>query len=302
MRICAVFGVLLLAASTCFAHSNANGFGYFALEWPSDVTYVADGEDGDWAWYDPNFIVTPDEMGEVVQQVIPDKSDIDVSIRTAWTQAPDNRIYGFVRVTDDSLHAAETDPENGWFEDDLEIITDGDHSGGPYRDPNQVNAQQWTMHVQVPGGYSTPYGNGTTWLRKDADPAKQWATAYIEADVSLSPPGATHGSTNVTLGYEFAMPLWVNLENDEASTERVVLQPGMTVGLTYQLNEADTTPSEGAARTHQLVTGDVNGAHRDQDFASDFTLLTVDEYTRGSDAGTAVEGRTWGKIKATFAE
>ena len=160
MRVCAVFGVLLLATSTCFAHSNANGFGYFALEWPSDVTYVADGEDGDWAWYDPNFIITPDEMGEVVQQVIPDKSDIDVSIRTAWTQAPDNRIYGFVRVTDDSLHAAETDPENGWFEDDLEIITDGDHSGGPYRDPNQVNAQQWTMHVQVPGGYSTPYGNG----------------------------------------------------------------------------------------------------------------------------------------------
>ena len=98
------------------------------------------------------------------------------------------------------------------------------------------------------------------------------------------------------------MPLWVNLENDEASTERVVLQPGMTVGLTYQLNEADTTPAEGAARTHQLVTGDVNGAHRDQDFASDFTLLTVDEYTRGSDVGTAVEGSTWGKIKATFDE
>ena len=162
MKVLAVFGILLLAVGACFAHSNANGFGYFALEWPADVTYVADGEDGDWAWYDPNFIITPDEMGEVVQQVIPDKSDIDISIRTAWTQQPDNRIFGFVRVTDDSLHAAETDPENGWYEDDLEIITDGDHSGGPYRDPNQVNGQQWTMHVQVPGGYSTPYGNGTT--------------------------------------------------------------------------------------------------------------------------------------------
>ena len=99
MKILAVFGVLLLAAGACLAHSNANGFGYFALEWPADVAYVADGEDGDWAWYDPNFIVTPDEMGEVVQQVIPDKSDIDVSIRTAWTQPPDNRILGFVRVT-----------------------------------------------------------------------------------------------------------------------------------------------------------------------------------------------------------
>jgi len=199
-----------------------------------------------------------------------------------------------MRVTDDTLNVDETEPENGWREDDLEIITDADHSGGPFEEPAGENGQQYTMHMAVDGGYNTPYGSGTAWLRFQVDPAKQWSTAFWEADISVSPSGATHGSTNVTVGYEFAAPLWQVVANDEASSPRHELVAGQTIGLTYQLNEADSED-----RTHQLSTAGANGAHWNADFSSDYTLLAVGEYTPGSGA-TAVEASSWGHIKATF--
>ncbi len=288
---------LALLASAAFAHNNSNGFGYFALEVPEDVSIVADGSDGDWTWFDEAFTTPQDEMFDVITETLPPKSDLDIAIRTAWTRAPDNRLYGFLRVTDDTLNVDETEPENGWREDDLEIITDADHSGGPFEEPAGENGQQYTMHMRVPGGYDTPYGNGTAWLRFQVDPAKQWSTATWEADISVSPSGATHGSVNVVLGYEFAAPLYQVVANDEASSPRWELQPGQTIGLTYQLNEADSED-----RTHQLTTSGANGAHWNADFVSDYTLLAIGEYTRGEGTATSVEGSSWGNIKATFGE
>lgn len=291
---CTTICAVLLTATVAMAHNNANGFGYFALEVPSDVTITADGDDGDWSWFDDGFIVPSDEMFEIITEALPTKDDLDVAVRTAWAPAPDNRLYGYMRVTDDTLNVDETEPENGWREDDLEIITDADHSGGPFEEPAGENGQQYTMHMAVDGGYNTPYGSGTAWLRFQVDPAKQWSTAFWEADISVSPSGATHGSTNVTVGYEFAAPLWQVVANDEASSPRHELVAGQTIGLTYQLNEADSED-----RTHQLSTAGANGAHWNADFSSDYTLLAVGEYTPGSGA-TAVEASSWGHIKATF--
>jgi len=297
MKIITTLSAVVLLAGTAFAHNNANGFGYFALEVPEDVTITADGSDSDWTWFDGAFTAISDEMFEIITETLPPKDDIDIAARTAWAPAPDNRLYGFVRVTDDTLNVDETDPANGWREDDLEIIIDADHSGGPFEEPAGENGQQFTMHFAVPGGYNTPYGNGTAWLRFQVDPAKQWSTALWEADISVSPTGATHGSTNVTLGYEFAAPIFTIVANDEASSPRHELVAGQTIGLTYQLNEGDS-----GDRTHQLSTSGGNGAHWNADFMSDYTLLAIGEYTRMSGQGTAVEASSWGKIKATFDE
>jgi hypothetical protein len=296
MKLFSVIFSLLLASSS-FAHNNGNGFGFFALEVPEDVTMTIDGGDADWTWFDEAFIVTQDEMFDVITEVIPPRDDLDIAVKTAWTRSPDNRVYGFYRVSDDTLNVDETDPENGWREDDLEIVFDADHSGGPFEEPAGENGQQYTMHMAVPGGYDTPYGNGTAWLRFQVDPAKQWSTAQWEADVGVSPAGATHGSTNVILGYEFAAPLFTIVANDEAGSPRHELVAGQTIGLTYQLNEADS-----ADRTHQLTTSGANGAHWNADFVSDYTLLAIGEYTPGEGTATAVENSSWGNIKATFGE
>ena len=88
------------------------------------------------------------------------------------------------------------------------------------------------------------------------------------------------------------MPIFDDLSLEgEAASVRHILTAGETIGLTYQLNEADTGP-----RDVQLSTAAENGAACDATFASDYTLLAVGEY----DMATAVESSSWGLIKASF--
>jgi hypothetical protein len=284
-----LFGVLvaLAVSGTCLAHSNANGIGYFALQVPNPTAMKIDGRDDDWTWYDPAYIVTPEEMFEIITGEMPPKSDIDLIILTGWTPPPDNRLYGFVKVTDDTLHIAQVELDNGWLDDDLEVITDADHSGGPFRAEGvvtDINAQQFTFHLTT-SGYSQ-----FAWLRYQAPPESQWSTAEIEAAFTTSPAGAANGATNVVVNYEYRMPLWVEVQPaGKSASPRQDLSASQTIGLTYQLNEADT-----GDRTHQLATAGANGAAWDASFSSDYTLLAVGEYT------TAVASDTWGRIKATF--
>ena len=61
----------------------------------------------------------------------------------------------FVRATDDILNIDEVALDAGWRDDDLEVITDADHSGtfhGP-ADAIRSDHQQWTFHIPTPGGY-----------------------------------------------------------------------------------------------------------------------------------------------------
>ena len=289
--ITALFLSLLAAFTAAQAHSNANGSGYYALEWPSDVVFAADGQDGDWAWFNPEFAVGSPEMTEVLEGDLLPAADLHIHIRTAWTQPPDNRLLGFVRVFDDTLNIDEIDLERAWYDDELEIVPDADHSGTP--SSGDQNVQEFSMHVRVPGGYETPHalGNFTTWLRYKVAPEKQWSTALIEAAIGLTPVDAGHLSPQVTVDYEFAMPLWPTVEEDPADSRRHMLEPGQIIGLTYQINDADS-----GDRTHQLSTAGVIGAAWSEEFGSDYTLLTIGEYTR-ADGGTAVRRDSWARIK-----
>lgn len=294
-KIILLAAALVMVASASFA-GNANGIGYFALEVPAGHTINIDGEGSDWGWFDLAFGYGPDDCIEIITGEIPSKADIDFVAMTAWTgDDRDNRLYGFVRVTDDMLNVSQTEPDNGWLDDDLEIIPDADNSGGPMKGEGLVhsaNGQQFTMHVSEPGGYDTGYGNGTWWLRHQAPPEMHWVDALAEANIGLEPPDATTGTENVVVSYEFSLPLFDDLSLDgEGASVRHILTAGETIGFTYQLNEADAE-----ARDVQLSTAAENGAAWDATFASDFTLLAVGEY----DAATAVEGSSWAKIKASF--
>lgn len=52
-------------------------------------------------------------MACTVTQVMPPKSDIDISIMAGWTPEPDNRLYVFVRITDDTSNVDETAMDDG---------------------------------------------------------------------------------------------------------------------------------------------------------------------------------------------
>ena len=55
--------VLAIAwAGSSLAYETANEVGYAALEVPNPASMVCDGLDNDWGWYDPAYIIGPDEM------------------------------------------------------------------------------------------------------------------------------------------------------------------------------------------------------------------------------------------------
>jgi len=271
------------------AYENANGVGYFALQVPNPAAMRLDGLDSDWAWFDPAYIVGPDQMANTLGNPIPPKSDIDIAIKAGWTPEPDNQLYVFVKVVDDSLNVDTTVMDNGWQDDNMEIILDPDHAGGWHEaaDALRTGHQQWTFSVATPGGYPQ-----IAWLRFNQPPTMQWAIneGLVKAAVNVDPPAA-RGLTmaaNVTVGYEVTMPCWDPYMPDGlAASTRWVLRSGQTLGMSVTLDEAD-----GGGRTDQLSTHiKETGAH-DSDFTSEFTLLATGEYA------TSVEPSSWGAVKA----
>jgi hypothetical protein len=289
--------VVIALAGSSLAYDNANGIGYFALEVPADVKITVDGLDNDWQWFDMAYIVGPDQMAATVGGEVPPKDDIDIAIKAGWTAATGDdpgKLLVFVRVVDDMLNIDVTEGDAGWQDDDMEIILDVDHSGTYHSADDasgggtRTDMQQWTFHVATPGGYPQ-----TAHMRYQQIPEMQWAITegYVEAATNVTPK-AEHLATDVVVGYEIRMPAWDFYSPDgfDASTPHL-FEAGQTLGMSVTLNEADD-----GGRSHQISTHPVEAGAHDSDFTSEFTLLSVEEYTRA----VAVESSSWGAVKALF--
>ena len=89
--------------------------------------------------------------------------------------------------------------------------------------------------------------------------------------MTTNPPGATTGATNITVNYEYSIPLWDFASLDGAANSiRHDNEAGQIIRLTYQLNEADNPEDR---RTHQLATTGEDGASGNCDVCSEYTLL-----------------------------
>lgn len=275
-----------MLASGAMAYENANGVGYFALQVPNPSAITVDGLGDDWAWFDPDFVIGTDQMANTLGNPIPPKSDIDCAIHIGWTPEPDNRLYAFVKVIDDTLNCDETNMDNGWKDDNMELILDPDHAGGWHgvADDLRTGHQQWTFSVSAPGGYPQ-----IAWLRFNQPPEMQWAIeeGLVEAAVNVEPELATM-VPDAEVGYEVRMAAFdPYMPEGEAASTRWVFEAGQTIGLSVTLDEADA-----AGRTDQLSTHIQEAGAHDSDFTSEFTLLAVGEYQ------TAVESSSWGKVKS----
>jgi hypothetical protein len=291
MVLTAMVVVIALAGSSV-ANESANGIGYFALQLPDPGAFVLDGLIDDWGWFDPAYIVTPDQMACTLTGQVPEKSDWDCAIMVGWTPEPDNRLYAFIQVVDDTLNIDETAMDAGWRDDDMEIPLDVDHSntfhGPPDGGGTRTDMQQITFHIPTPGGYPQ-----CAYLRYNQIPEMQWPVneGLIEG-VTHVDPKAEHLQTDVTVGYEIRMMAWDYLSPDGANAStRHIFAAGQVLGMSVTIDDAD-----GAGRTHQISTHPQEGGAHDSDFCSEFTLLAIGEY----DVQTAVEPGSWGAVKALF--
>jgi hypothetical protein len=288
--VLAAMAIVIALVGSSLAYENANGVGYFALEVPDPGSMVLDGLDGDWTWFDPAYIISSDQMACTLTNVVPDKSDLDIAIKVGWTPEPDNRLYAFVKVLDDTLNIDEANMDDGWKDDDMEIPLDVDGSAtfhGPADGGGtRTDMQQITFHIPWPGGYPQ-----VAYLRWNQIPEMQWAVneGLIEGQVDVQ-PRAEHHATDVTIGYEIRMQAWdiYSPDGPDASV-RHIFEAGESFGMSVTVEDADT-----GGRTNQVSTHLVEGGAHDGDLCSEFTLLAIGDY----DLQTAVEPSSWGAVKA----
>ena len=294
-KVLTIAGVLMLVASSpVFAHQGT----FFMPQVPNPDNMVIDGEDDDWGWIDPAFAITPAELFDVYGGPWPaPKDDWDVVSYTAWSSPPDNRLYYFARVTDDSLGLFNDDPQSWWKDDSLEIIVDADHSSENFLETEQTTAQQYGIRIDpAPGSAPVHIFNvpqeSILWSTREPWFTFRWTLDPPDAKSLQQPAGTT-----VTYTYEVAQATWdFHDKNGPGASTRHMFAPDQIFGLTYQFDDAEN-PEAGASV--QAGTSPLDGAWQDNSIGTDFITVATEGATGGT--RTAVEADSWGRIKSYMA-
>jgi len=286
-----------LFVGTASAHQAT----YFMPQVPSPDNMVIDGNDDDWGWIDPAFGITPDLMFEILGNPFPPpKDDWDVVLFVAWSSAPDNALYYFARVTDDSLGLFVENPQEYWKDDSLEIIIDADHTSENFNETEQTSGQQYGVRIKPAAGqpdtwiFNVPQ-ESILWSTREPYMTYAWTVDPADAEPLSQPAGTT-----VSYTYEARQALYTfHDKNGEAGSTRHNFGPDQVIGLTFQFDETEN-PEVG--REMQPGTTPVDGAFQDNSNGSDFITVPTEGADGGSGgANTAVESQSWGRIKSQMA-
>ena len=287
--------VAVMAASAAFAH-QAN---YFMPQIPNPDNMVVDGNDDDWGWIDPAFAINPDTMYEILgSEWPPAKDDWDCILYVAWSSSPDNSLYYFARVTDDSLGLFVENPQEYWKDDSLEIIVDADHSSENFNETEMTSGQQYGIRV-LPAA-----GQKDTWIFNVPQESILWSTErpWFVYEWTLDPPDARPmeqpAGSSVTYTYEVKQAVWTfHDKTGPDGSARHNFASDQIIGLTFQFDETEN-PEVG--REKQPGTTPVNGAFQDNSNGSDFITVETEGATGGTGGttDTAVEADSWGRIKS----
>ena len=287
-------------AGMAFAHSGVTNF---LPTIPDPSAMSIDGAETDWGWYDREFAVTPDMMNDPVGAVTVGSEDWTGSWFCAWSPPPDNQVYLFSRVVDDTLRASESEVKRNWWNDDmLEFNMDMDHSGGP---------MSWTDTEQVYNGYRIavhPLFNGqlgaTIAIDYQEPGLEDWGAMppYCYSATTLLPSDATHMSAEVEYTYEFRATTFDRYDpilGPEGSVPHT-FGPDQTWGLAVLFMEGDAEANGQQGIMVQL--GMKNTAADGDDLSDAVCLLTITQEELDENYGTAVEHTTWGRIKTYTAD
>lgn len=302
----------LLAAGMVVALCGAAGAHIGNLVFPVyelatiDLPDLNDGTLEDWEDVLPGTSITHDDFAPLA---VGDGAGInpeDLAYRTfmAWSSS-ENRIYAAIeRVDDVYINTYEGGDLTGlWRFDSIEVMIDGDHSGGSYNGPglgedltdeelkllSNFQAQQWVAVAESPDGRILGYqGNGQGWVS---------LPPYADAG------GYSEGESPNTSVIELAITAWdeCNWAGPELSRP-TRLVGGNFIGFQFSIPDFDT--EAGAYHGFHTLSGQPN-TWREADNFVDGELLPCDTGDCGADTDrplepTAVEDDSWGRIKASF--
>jgi len=275
---------------------NATGFDYYMLEVPAGVSMVMDGYDTDWAWFDPEYVMTILDYRDEGDRPFPSRDDLDITTKLAWKGGTVNRWYVFMAIHDDTLRNDGTAVAR-WSGDMLGMALDPTDHG-------RQDGTGYSMQMSAAAGDLTEADNYEL-RRVDPAPLGTYDDApYTVGAVRVEPQEAwvttDAGWTSATGGdtyYEFNYLVIDYLEDagPDASTvtnldSKASANGGTGLPFAFWVEDGDP------AFENDITTRGPVGAARQ--YWSHATLLTIGEYA--NQGPTAVESTTWGRIKGSF--
>ena len=289
----------LTVAGSAVAH---NGKTNFMPTWPDPTSFVLDGEEDDWGWYDTeSFGVKPEGIessnGEHAGQgPNPNPEDFSASFFVAWSPPPDNSLYFFARVQDDTLRAVEG--KDAWWNDDyLQLQIDIDHSAGNYLSEFE-NGYRIGFH---PLGSNTEGGDCPPFSEEEGPVAWGGSAPYTWVRTTILPGDAVTWATNVEYSYEVRTHPWATYSKtgpDESTPW--VLAPEQIVHFNARFDDGDREAN--GEQDLWSPVGDSFECDREGEHCPDYLLVPTemaDPYVSWEDdPSTAVEHATWARIKS----
>ena len=305
--------LLLLPCALALAFSGPalahTGLEFFLQEVPDPDAMTMDGDDSDWGWFDNDLALDSNLDFYVTSGEVADPEDYSATWRIAYSRPPDNRLYFFLRIQDDSLRRQEPDLKRMWHDDFTQFNLDNDHSGGPGLGANldeASNHQRYHLRI-LPGPDGVTAFNSQIEVLGDEN--LSWtqdvdlfgnATDIWELAWTVTPPDAQHGTLDIEVTWEARFKTYDAVGLSEAESVRHVYEDGQVTHLGPRLTDNDGSLFQYDFYLQDRFTGVKNaaqyGTEGDQ-FPDWFLIGCEDCPNAGGSGATSVESSSWGRIK-----
>jgi hypothetical protein len=285
---------LVLGMSSFVAAHDPPGELFFMVQFPDNAVPTIDGDFGDWSIVPDNpYAIGQDKLFDPAQFQQAgrgqfDPSDINIRHRMGWNDSF-NKIYFATEIFDNVHSIDRADPARHWYDDNWEVGVNPDATPSEEHSRNvediPINDFFYKFVVPPLGGiYSSmePVGD-LAWLQDGGE--------FIEFGWSFT--GEQFGES--TYFYELAVtPIW-GLPRENATpenTEFMDLEENDVVHLSIAMGDL-----ESGDEYQGFWTLTAEGSNTS---VTDFIATPPDPAL--GEPTTAVEGTTWGAIKAGFIE
>ena len=296
----------LALSGPALAHT---GLEFFLQEVPDPDAMTMDGDDSDWGWFDNDLALDSNLDFYVTSGEVADPEDYSATWRIAYSRPPDNRLYFFLRIQDDSLRRQEPDLKRMWHDDFTQFNLDNDHSGGPGLGANldeASNHQRYHLRI-LPGPDGVAAFNSQIEVLGDEN--LSWtqdvdlfgnATDVWDLAWTVTPPDAQHGTLDIEVTWEARFKTYDAVGLSEGESVRHVYEDGQVTHLGPRLTDNDGSLFQYDFYLQDRFTGTQNPAQygTEGDQFPDWILIGCEDCPNAGGSGaTAVESSSWGRIK-----
>ena len=273
------------------------GVAYRAFQFPDHLVPAIDGDLTDWEVVGDSYAILTGQFHDLISPEVEasDSDDFAARLMVGWNKA-ENRLYIAAQVRDD-IHQIDRPAGSAEviFRDDaMELFIDADHSGGQfanftelsdeeYRRRNGTEANHFVLAGPPPDEDFFVNYSAAVWYALPDGP-------YTRAAVEFAGVLGGKGVTN----YEVMLVPFDRVDiNAVFQSEEHLLREGEILGFNVEFNDLDVHSDLFDAKWS------LSGQHNSYRFSDRFTDLMLMSL-EGTLQGTAVEPRSWGRLKASL--